>query len=114
MVEEINEIAVIFKRIKNEEYSDIEEYVPYRVVEGYFYEQDGCFIDADQNVYSHMASIAEVGNVYAGRRNLYDTIKINPNRNIFKIRKLMLEAASKYQYYKNINEDSTEYNIDTY
>ena len=111
MVEEINEIAIIFKRKKEDEYDTIEEYIPFKVVEGYFYEQEGSFIDSEQNVYSHMASVAEVGNVFAGRRNLYETIKINPNRNIYEIRKLILEAASKYQYFKSINEDSNEYNI---
>ena len=111
MVEEINEIAIIFKRKKEDEFDTIEEYVPYKVVEGYFYEEEGCFVDTDQHVYSHIASVAEVGNVYGGRRNLYDAIKINPNRNIYRIRKLLLEAANKYQYFKSINEDSPEYNI---
>ena len=63
MVEEINEIAIIFQRKKEEEYDTIEEYIPYKVVEGYFYEEEGCFIDTEQNVYSHIASVAEVGNV---------------------------------------------------
>ncbi len=111
MVEEVNEIAIIFKRKREDEFATVEEYIPYKVVEGYFYEEDGCFIDTEQNVYSHMASVAEVGNVYAGRRNLYETIRINPNRNIYRIRKLLLEAASKYQYFKNIDESSDEYNI---
>lgn len=110
MVEEINEIAIIFKRIKDEN-DMVEEFIPFKVVEGYFYEEEGCFIDTEQNVYSHMASVAEIGNVYAGRRNLYETIRINPNRNIYKIRELILKAANKYRYFKNINEDSNEYNI---
>ena len=110
MVEEINEIAIIFKRVK-QEYDTIEEFIPFKVVEGYFYEEEGCFIDTEQNVYSHIASLAEVGNVFAGRRNLYDTIKVNPNRSIYDIRKILLDGASQYEYYKNLDEDSNEYNL---
>ena len=111
MVEEINEIAIIFKRVKEDEYASVVEFIPFKVVEGYFCEEEGCFIDTEQNVYAHMASLSEIGNVYAGRRNLYDTIKVNPNRNIYRIRKLLLEGASKFEYYKDIDEDSDEYNI---
>lgn len=111
IVEDINEIAIIFKRYKEDENSLIEEYVPSKVVEGYHHEESGVFIDSEQNVYVHIASPAEIGNVYGGRRNLYDVIRINPNRNIYKIRELMLEAASKYQYFKIIDEDSNEYNF---
>ena len=37
MVEEINEFAIIFKR-KKDEYELVEEFIPYKVVEGYYYE----------------------------------------------------------------------------
>ena len=111
MVEVINDIAIIFKRIKENEDAEIEEYIPFKVVEGYFYEEEGCFVDSEQNVYSHMASMAEIGNVFAGRINLYDQIKVSPNKTIYEIRKIILETANKYRYFKCTNEKSDEYNI---
>ena len=38
MVEEFNEIAVIFKREKNDEIDQTEKFVPIKIVEGYYYE----------------------------------------------------------------------------
>ena len=111
MVENINEIGIIFKRKKEDVYDSIEEYIPSKVVEGYFYEEEGVFVDTEQNVYPHIASMAEIGNVYGARINIYDAIKSNPSRNIYEIRKKMLDIANKYYYYKNTSEDSEDYNI---
>lgn len=110
MVEEINEIAVIFKRVKNE-YELVEEFIPYKVVEGYYYEDEECFIDSEQNVYSHMASLTEVGNVFAGRTTIYDAIKANNNLTLESIKKRLLELLKKYEFYKNVDESSDEYCI---
>jgi len=110
MVEEINEIAIIFKR-KKSEYELVQEFVPYKVVEGYYYENEDCFIDSEGNVYSHMASITEVGNVFAGRRSIYDTLKLNPHRSLPSINRIILNTAKIFEYYKNVDESSDEYNI---
>ena len=110
MVEEINEIAVIFKRVKNE-FELVEEFVPYKVVEGYYYEDEECFIDSEQNVYSHMASLTEVGNVYAGRANIYDALKANNNLSLEEVKKRLLTLLQNYQFYKNVDESSDEYCI---
>ena len=109
MVEEINEIAIIFKR-KKFEYELIEEFIPYKVVEGYYYEPEDCFIDSEGNAYSHMASIAEIGNVFAGRRGIYETLKLNPSRTLPNINRIILDTAKAYEYFKNIDESSDEYN----
>ncbi len=110
MVENINEIAIIFKRIQNED-ETIYEFVPFKVVEGYYHEEEYCFIDSEQNVYSHIASLAEVGNVYGGRKLIYDIIKVNPNRSLNDNKKIILETAKKYKYYKNVADDAKDYNI---
>ena len=112
MVEEINEIAIIFKRKKNEnEFELVEEFIPYKVVEGYYYDLDDLFIDSEGNIYSHIASTASVGNVFAGRRSIYETIKLNPNRSISQIEKNVLNFAKSHEYYKNVDESSAEYSI---
>lgn len=110
MVEEINEFAVIFKRKKGE-FETIEEYIPYKVVEGYYYEPEDCFVDSEGNVYCHMASMADIGNVFAGRRNIYETLKLNPNRSVNQIKNVILNATKQCIYYKNTDESSEEYNI---
>ena len=111
MVEEISQIAIIFKRIREDEYSTIEEFVPYKAVEGYYYEEESCFIDSEQNVYVHIASMAEIGNCYGGRVSLFEMFRANPNRNIREIRQMLLDIANRYVYYRNTDEDSEEYNI---
>ena len=35
----INEIAIIFKRIKSQ-FELVEEFIPYKIVEGYYYEEE--------------------------------------------------------------------------
>ncbi len=112
MVEEINEFAIIFKRKRNEtEYELVEEFIPYKVVEGYYYELDDLFIDSEGNAYSHIASTASIGNVFAGRRNIYDTIKSNANRSLSQIENNILNFAKTHEYYKNLDESSAEYGI---
>ena len=108
MVEEINEIAIIFKRVKNE-FELVEEFVPYKVVEGYYYEDEECFIDSEQNVYSHMASLTEVGNVYAGRTSIYDALKVNNNLSLEEVKKRLLALLNNYEFYKNVDESSDEF-----
>ena len=112
MVEEINEFAIIFKRKKSEsEYELVEEFVPYKVVEGYYYDLEDIFIDSEGNTYSHIASTASIGNVYAARKNIYETIKSNVNRSLYQIKNNILAFAQNYEYYKNTDDTSDEYGI---
>ena len=110
MNEIINEIAVIFKRVKTE-FDLIEEFIPFKVVEGYLYEKDECFIDYEQNVYYHMASLADIGNVFAGRISIYDAMKNNENQSLPEIKKKLLTYFQGFKYYKNTDDTSEEYNI---
>ena len=114
MVEEINEFAIIFKRKQKEiGYELVEEFIPYKVVEGYYYDIEDCFIDSEGNVYSHMASVAEIGNVYACRRSIVETINcdLNTNRTISQIKNRILDFAINHEYYKGTDELSKEYGI---
>lgn len=108
MVEEINEIAVIFKR-KQSEYDLVEEFVPFKIVAGYYSEEGECFVDEEQNVYAHMASLAEIGNVYAGRVSIYEALKGSNNLTLEELKKRLLEVQKKYAFYKNIDAGSDEY-----
>ena len=63
------------------------------------------------NTYSHIASTTEIGNVFANRRSIYETIRLNSNRSITQIENNILNFAKKHEYYKNVDESSPEYNI---
>lgn len=107
----IDEFAIIFNRVlKDDDDTEIEEFVPVNVVEGYYYPDEECFIDANQNVYSHMASLADVGNVYAGRRTIIDLLKNNEHASISSIKEKILNRAQRYNYYKNTEPSSNEFN----
>ena len=106
----ISEIAVIFKRVKSE-FDLVEEFIPYKVVEGYLYEEEESFIDYEQNVYPHMASLASVGNVFAGRASIYEVMKKNENMTLSEIKTRLLTYLEGFTYYKNIDDTSSEYNI---
>ena len=111
MVEnKISEFAIIFMRAKTE-YDLVEQFVPVRVVEGYYHEDDQCFVDVDQNVYSHMADLVDYGNVYAGRSDMIDVIKENEKVSIMEIKRKILKELSKYDFFKNIDESSDTFGI---
>ena len=110
MVEEINELAILFKReITDDGFT--EEFVPFKVIEGRFVDEEALFVDSKQNVYIHMGADCSVGNAFAGRRNIGETLKINPNRSLNDVKRIMLDEAIKYFYFKNIDEDSSEYGV---
>lgn len=108
MVEEITEIAVIFKRLTTE-FELVEEFIPFKIVAGYYSEDGECFIDEEQNVYAHMASLAEIGNVYAGRVSIYEALKGSNNLTLEELKKRLLEVQKKYAFYKNIDAGSDEF-----
>lgn len=114
MVEEnrIGEFAVIFIRQKNEE--DLtEEFIPVKVVEGYYYEEEECFVDSEQNVYPHIANLVDFGNVYGCRYNILNLIKNNQEASIANIKKSILESIQKFRFFKHIDEDAPDFGIVT-
>lgn len=110
MVEDniINEFAVILNRTKSQ-FELVEQFVPVRVVEGYFYEDEECFIDADQNVYSHIASLSTIGNVFLGRTSIIEILNKYKDMPLTKIKQKILSDLSKYEFFKNVDETSDEY-----
>ena len=112
MVEEnqIGEFAIVFNRKKTDN-EFIEEFIPVRVVEGYYYDEEEFFVDVNQNVYSHIAELTEVGNVYGIRTNAIEIMKNNEKFTIVGIKKGILDKALKYQYFKNTDIDSKEYGV---
>ena len=112
MVEEnqIGEFAIVFNRKKTDN-EFIEEFIPVRVVEGYYYDEEEFFVDVNQNVYSHIAELTEVGNVYGIRTNAIEIMKNNEKFTLVGIKKSILDKALKYQYFKNTDIDSKEYGV---
>ena len=106
----IDEFAVIFKRVYMDEDSLVEEFVPAKVVEGYYYPDEEFFIDSEQNVYSHMASMEEVGNVYAARQSIAKLIKIDERLSVAQVKERILESVKRYAFYKNVDSCSDDYN----
>ena len=106
----IDEFAIIFNRIVDEENELIHKFVPVKVVQGYYCPDEECFIDTDQNVYSHMASLAMVGNVYACRENIAKVINTYENFNINVFKRNVIGKLNEYSYYKSIDEESNEFN----
>lgn len=110
MVEEnnINEFAVIFNRLKTEHESII-QFVPVKVVEGYYCKENSCFIDANQNVYPHMASLSSIGNAYAARINIYNALSEFDKMSLTKIKEEILNDLLQYSFFKIIDESSEQY-----
>ena len=111
MVEEnINELAIIFKRIKDEDSLD-ETFIPFKVVEGFYYEEEDVFIDEEQNVYCHIASSNEIGSAYGSRVTLYDMLKEDTHKSLDDIKNNLLELAKKYTYYKFYDEHNGQFGL---
>ena len=105
-----SEFAIIFKRVGSE-YELVEEYIPVKVVEGYYYEEQECFIDSEQNVYPHIASLVDFGNAYAGRSDMINVIKSNESLSVAEIKERILAVLSKYNFYKNLDESSNTFGV---
>ncbi len=110
MVEEnrASEFAAIFKRIVSPD-GTMEEFVPVKIVEGYYYQEEECFIDTEQNVYPHIASLVNYGNVYGGRTSILDIINNNQDISIKDIKSELLKNVEKYRYYRSDEVDADEF-----
>ena len=96
----VEELAIIFKRVNSDDLTKT-EFVPYKVIEGYYDEEEDVFVDTKQNIYFHMASLMQVGNCYGGRINLLKACNNAKNMTISQIKAKLLEEAKKYKYHKN-------------
>ena len=107
---EINELAVIFNRVESED-ELIQQFVPVRVVDGYYEDMDMCFVDSRQNVYAHMASDLDFGNVYAGRKSITQVCKKYGKLTYSEIKEKLLHSLQKYEFYKCVDFDSKDYQV---
>ena len=96
--------------IMNQQFIDegMSDYVPFKIVEGYFCEEDECFYDIEGTPYSHIIyNIDSYG--YMGRIG-YDSIKKQyPLLNLNLIKKVLLHELKKYKYTYYLPEDNSTY-----
>ena len=108
MVEDINELAIIYKRVPTEKDKTV-GFVPVKVIEGFYYHGEDVFVDTEQNVYCHIVSLSEIGNGYANRRNIYELLKEYPDKTLEQIKEILLKDAQKYTYTKNLNKEDDSF-----
>lgn len=109
MVEQENEVyvtkefALLFKRVKKTE--TITEFVPFKVIEGTYVEEDGWFMDAGEVVYPHIAEPMYSGIGYAGRTT--DTVlEKDATEEYYEYYKTeQLNHASEYIYIRDTSKD---------
>ena len=65
---EVKELAIIFKRKVTA--PGVEEYIPWKIVEGYFDEAESWFVDKNENIYHHITEYMSSGNCYGSRKEI--------------------------------------------
>ena len=91
------EFAVLFKRHKLSETS--EEFIPYKVIEGIYQDNDNWFMDLDEVVYPHIAEPMLSGIGYAYRRIVSQ--EVFTEQDIIDIKKDMMDLASASVYMRD-------------
>ena len=98
------QFAILFKRIKKTK--TVTEFVPFKVIEGEYVEEDGWFMDLDEIVYPHIAEPMLSGVGYAGR-TIEDLPLAKATDEYFEYaKKEMLETASKFVYLRDTSKDN--------
>lgn len=77
---EIDEIATIFKR-KIYPNGDI-EFIPFKIIEGYYDDDENWFLDASGNTYHHISEFITSGNVYGERRKISFLVTNTKNKKL--------------------------------
>ena len=99
---EVKELAIIFKRKVTE--PGVEEYIPCKIVEGYFDEAESWFVDKNENIYHHITEYMSSGNCYGSRKEISKLVSKNPNANLKDIKKNLLDFAKKHKYTRSWDE----------
>ena len=100
------DLALIMKQ-KHIEYG-YSEYVPYKIIEGYYSEEDECFYDLDGTPYHHVIYNSD-GYSFMYRID-YETIKNNyPLLSMNIIKKIMLHEFNKNEYYYFLPQKNTTF-----
>lgn len=97
---EIDEIATIFKR-KIYPNGDV-EFIPFKIVEGYYDDEEDWFVDTNGNTYHHISEFTTSGNVYGERRKISFIITNTKNKKLTfsDIKKNFLKSEKTYSYYR--------------
>lgn len=75
---EVKELAILFKRRVDQESGDT-TFIPYRIIEGCYDEDNEVFIDKDENSYHHIVDFELfAGNAYGGRVEISKLLSENP------------------------------------
>ena len=112
MVEDINELAIIYKRVPTGKDMTV-GFEPFKVVEGFYYPAEDVFVDVEQNAYCHIVGLSEIGNGYANRRSIYEFLKEYPDKTLEQIKETILEDAKRYTYTKNLNREDDSFSFIT-
>ena len=107
----VEEIAIIFKRKRISE-NGKEEFIPLRVVEGYYSENEDFFVDKSGNIYLHIAQGVTEGNGFGMRRKYESLLKEYPNQSLKEIKEHILEKSKMYFYTRNLDESNYIYTIE--
>lgn len=100
---ETTDLAIIFKRTKDKKGN--EYFTPFRIVEGYYDEEDQIFIDKLDNTYHHICEFINNGNVFGCRKNIGQIIAKNPNITYNELKRNLLSVAKDFKYVrKNDNQ----------
>lgn len=97
------EFAILFKRVKNTD--KVTEFIPFKVIEGTYVEEDGWFMDNDEVVYPHIAEPMYSGIGYAGR--ITDTVPLKDATEEYYeyFKNEQLSRVSEYIYVRDISKD---------
>jgi len=100
------DLAIIMKQICLD--NGISDYIPYKVVEGFFNEEVGYFYDLDGTPYNHIIYNNDSYG-YMGRIDIGSIKKKYPLLNLALIKKIILHEAKKYKYTYYLPEDNSTY-----
>ena len=97
------EFAILFKRVKKTD--TVTEFVPFKVIEGTYVEEDRWFMDNDEIVYPHIAEPMYSGIGYAGRTT-DTTLEKDATEEYYEYYKNeQLTRASEYIYIRDTSKD---------
>lgn len=101
---EVKELAILFKRRVDQESGDT-TFIPYRIIEGCYDEDNEVFIDKDENSYHHIVDFELfAGNAYGGRVEISKLLSENPKATLKELKKELFEESQKYYYARKDGE----------
>lgn len=97
------EIAILFSR-KNMD-NGLKEFIPIDIIEGIYSEDDGWFVDLNNNVYPHICQSIAVGNVYGARISVLKNLQSAEKMSLEQMKTIALKFAKRYIYIQDEYEE---------